>query len=217
MIAKAPPVKLLRAAARKDVVPFTPEEIAAAMSHAEPRARLVLAIAASSGLRTGEILWLKWGDIEPDGTVHVRPKTYRLRSRGQWKEISWSPKSHQARTVVLPAEAMAELEAYRAKQRFSEPDFWVFQAQRGRNRMWARGSETKLRAAFRAAGCYERGKLVHAIRHSFATAASEAGTDLETLRQILGHGALVTTALYLHSSKRKIRAAAERGSLLRRG
>ncbi len=49
------------------------------------------------------------------------------------------------------------------------------------------------------------GALVHALRHSFATSALEAGADVVELQTLLGHASLDTTRRYLDATAEGLR------------
>lgn len=85
--------------------------------------------------------------------------------------------------------------------------FWLFPARqtsvdpeagiRRRHHLHGDVYNEALKRAAGAAGIQKR-VTSHALRHSFATHLLEAGTDLRTIQEVLGHEDITTKEIYLH-------------------
>jgi integrase len=205
-------VRLLRVADKKKITVFTAEEIEELLDNAEPRARMLIMLAAATGARRDELLHLQWRDVDlGDGRLEIRPKSYTERRRDRTEvERHWSPKTHEARECFVTDEVARELRRFRLAARYSTDDDWVFQSTKRRRQRWATPTKA-LHDAFKDADLYKPGELLHKIRHSVGTALVRS-TDLETARAALGHRNMATTAKYLHTdTERRRRAGASIG------
>jgi site-specific recombinase XerD len=151
------------------------------------RDRAIITTFLYTGLRSNELRLLDVADIDFEAmTVFVR----------------FGKRSKQ-RIVPLHAEAAAALDAHLAG-RASGP---VFESNRGSrisyDRLHSLVGELGRRAGLR------KELHPHALRHSFAVSLLDAGVDLETIRDLLGHESIQTTSIYLHCSTAKRRAAVD--------
>ncbi len=142
----------------------------------------------SCGLRVQEALNLQVSDI--DGKCNMSVHVHR-------------GKGAKDRYVPIPEETLQILRQHWKTHR--NPGL-IFPAS-GRGGKDAALSRTPMavssvQGAFRdakaAAGINKRGVSLHTLRHSYATHLLEAGVNIRTIQQYLGHSQLETTMLYLH-------------------
>lgn len=67
------------------------------------------------------------------------------------------------------------------------------------------------------AGIMEKGRRVHAARHSFATHVLDAGADILSVAELLGHANVNTTQIYLKINPERLTAAVAGSALTRLG
>jgi len=147
--------------------------------------RAMLCLAYSAGLRISEIVNLKMEDIDRERMViNIR-----------------QAKGRKDRQVMLSA-ALLELLSIYYKEEKKKPKVYLFEGQY-RGKYSTRSIELIMKAAKRKAGVHKKGSI-HAIRHSFATHLLEGGTDIFTIKELLRHSSLKTTAIYAHVSKKHI-------------
>ena len=190
---KRVPKALSAADARRllDVVSSGPERL--------ERLEVVVRLALNTGLRRNEIVWLRWGDVDlTNGWVHVAAKD------------GWSPKSWGERTVPIREEFSAWLKAYRerkeaARIRMGGPPLgaedWVASWDDAGSQWNPVHLGQEVRRAYKIAGvAIPNRQQLHCLRSTFAVAVLRGGGDLESLRDMLGHADLKTTAIYLQAT-----------------
>jgi integrase/recombinase XerD len=156
------------------------EEVARLISSVENvKHRTIIALLYSSGLRLSEIAALKVCDIN---------------SKEMLIRVTQG-KGAKDRYTVLSQHMLLELRAYWLMYR---PEEYLFCAQGKSAALCVRTIQHLVRNALIALGLKNKNYSVHTLRHSFATHLLEDGTDLHTIKELLGHSNISTTMQYLH-------------------
>lgn len=133
----------------------------------------------SSGVRLEECSRLKLTDID---SKNMRIKVVQ-------------GKGNKDRYTLLSAYALTTLREYFRKHR---PVTYLFEGTKKGKGMHTRSIEFNVEQAMKQAGFKDKGFSAHTLRHSFATHLLDTGTDLHTIKELLGHSNISTTMIYLH-------------------
>ncbi len=190
------PLRSPRAERRLPSVPSEPDVgallEAASQGPSGIRDRAVLELLYTTGMRSAELLALDLGDVDPDRD--------RLTVLGKGNRERTVPVGRRARQALV-----AWLEDRPSWTDPGEPALFV-------GRQGGRLASRSLRAMFRrwclAAGG-RSGFSPHSIRHAFATHLLDAGADLRSVQELLGHRSVGTTAIYTHLTAARLRQAYE--------
>jgi site-specific recombinase XerD len=99
------------------------------------------------------------------------------------------------RYTILSQQVLLELRAYYL---IYKPKEYLFNGSSIGRRLSVRSIQHLVQKALIQLGPGSKHYTAHTIRHSFATHLIENGTDLCTVKELLGHSSLQTTMCYLH-------------------
>ena len=159
------------------------------------------ALILQTGLRTGEMIGLRWSDVDfKNRIIHVRRTMEYRHSIGEWR--TGEPKTkNSVRDVPLTQEAITILKNQKEKLKkikvipmeFADSVFLCRDGTPTKNSAY----DTKLFYYCDKAGIPRFS--MHVLRHTFATRCIEAGMKPKTLQMILGHSNIgITMNLYVH-------------------
>ena len=184
-----------------------------ALDREPPKIKLMLLCALLLGLRRGEIVALKWSDVNSaDGSLSVTKSAYK--DKGETQKLK-PPKSQTSIRTVYFTEVFARaLEEWRTAQaeehvasgdRWTEQDF-IFTNETGG--MISLYTPTRICSRFEEKNGLHHLKL-HGLRHTCGSLMASHGVDAETVKTVLGHDSIETTNLYIHPYEANMRKAAE--------
>jgi len=146
--------------------------------------RTMLMLVYSAGLRVGELVRLRWEDLdEQRGMMHIR-----------------GGKGKKDRYTILSQVVVRALARYYNQY---QPHEWLFEGQETGKQYSIRSAQNVFSAAKHRAGI-TKDVSIHSLRHAFATHMLEQGTDLRYIQDLLGHESVRTTEIYTHVSQKKV-------------
>jgi integrase len=211
-VRELPPAHRLRPE-RKEAAYFENDELPRlfACIRSEPNRTLCL-VALKTGMRQGELLALRWCDVDLEQAV------IRVRSSYTGGTVG-TPKNRERRDVDLISDVVDVLVGWRNHRDNSVSEL-VFPGQNSQR--FLSPTVVLRRHLYPAMAAAEIGRVgptqekrnFHSFRHTFAKRALESGAQVTWLSRHLGHSSLkVTTDIYGHweRAERKLRAAKMEG------
>jgi integrase len=200
------PITLVRQSAKRQRVPevLTEEELQALIPQLSARDRVLVLLDACTGLRVGELLGLKWSDVDfENGQLHVtRSVVHQV--VGECKtEASQKP-------MPLDSFLAQELLTWRSTCPYNQNDDWVFASPltKGKQPYWP---ENLMKRGIRPAA--KRAEIVkhiswHTFRRTFSTLLKANGEDIKTVQELLRHAnSRITLDIYTQAVTPAKRAA----------
>jgi integrase len=183
-----------RAASGDPDIRFLDQTELDALIHAVPEddfgrlERVLYLTAAMTGLRQGELIALRWRDVDwPAGKVRVRQNYVR----GEFG----TPKSKRSsRSVPLADEVAGALDRHFKASAYTSDGDLVFCHPHTGHPLERAKVLRRFKKALRAAGVRE--VRFHDLRHTFGTRTAAAGVSLRTVQEWMGHRDFSTTLIY---------------------
>jgi len=177
-------VKKFKENHQKDMKILKDEEAIRLIDAANSHLKSVLILALNTGMRRGEILSLKWENIDfRKGMIFI--------------EDSKSGKSREVYMNSLIFETLKDLP--------KNSDYVFPNNETGKHIQDVKNS---FHTACREAKI--KSLRFHDLRHTAATKMIEAGVDIATVSKILGHSSIIMTMRYAHPGEKTMRAATEK-------
>jgi integrase len=186
-------------------------------SVAEDRLYAAWLLAATTGMRRGEILGVRWSDLD---LKNEQVSVSQIRTVAQYKVVTTTPKTDKGtRTISFDPATAAALRAHRVAQK-SEGLAWGPAYQSSGDLVVTREDGSAIHperlSSWFAQHCRRSGLpaiRLHDVRHAYVSAGLAAGVPLKVVSQRVGHASpLITMTIYQHVLPGDDRAAADVGA-----
>jgi len=145
--------------------------------------RVIVSLFYGTGLRMDELVHLKITDIDS--------KAFQVRVKG---------KGNKDRFTILPKQLLPDMRACYLQHK---PQVYLFEGQTKGKPMHCRSIQHFVQRYVTMIGLGNKDYSAHTLRHSFATHLLDAGVDIHTIKELLGHSSISTTMVYLHLMQSK--------------
>jgi integrase len=171
---------------------FSPDEISALVrAAASEQDAAIFLTAAFTGLRRGELVALRWREVDFEGSA--------IRVRGSYAMGALTtPKSGKVRSVPMAPEVAQVLARLGTREHFTAAEDLVFPGAAG-DYLDASALRRRYTAALARAGL--RRLRFHDLRHTFGTRMIGVA-DIRRVQEWMGHADVQTTMKYLHYAPR---------------
>jgi integrase len=200
------PIAMVRASSKRRTVPviLTAAEFRSLLAALQDRERLMGTICATTGMRIGEVLGLKWEDINFDSMTANVLRSFVDGSIGRCKtEVSQQP-------VPLDEIVLEGLEAWRLVCGYSSAQDWVFASRQtfGKLPMWPDSLRRKVLQPTACKVGISKRIGWHTFRHTYSSLLAQTGNDVRVVQELMRHAKSSTTLeVYTHAGMDKKRVA----------
>lgn len=203
------PITLVRQSAKRERTPviLTVEELRRLFAALNQRELVLILVDAFTGLRMGELIGLKWEDIDFKGmNIHVRRSVVD-------QEVTEGKTEASIKPVPMPDCIAKELLGWYRESTYTQPGDWVFASPHAKGTLpyWP---QTLMRYFIKpAAARVGITKKIgwHTFRHTFSTLVKSLGVDAKVVQGLLRHASFKTTMdVYTQEMDEPKRAAQSR-------
>lgn len=163
------------------------------LSYSVVRDAAILELLYSTGVRLNELITL--------GEKQVDLLSGYIKVRGKGKKERICPLGNPAANALMEALEMRDLFYMSLEGKGKAPGIFL---NKNGGVLSARSVQRMMEKYLRHAGL-NPGLSPHSLRHSFATHLLDAGADLRSVQELLGHASLSTTQIYTHVSIERLK------------